>query len=72
MKGALIVMLYMYVWNLGQTNPMARIKEPWPSKYSTQLFDCGVPGKIQLLQVPETCEETSKEREIAVLQETTR
>ena len=24
-----------------------------------QLFDCGVPGKFQLLQIPETCDKAS-------------
>ena len=38
MTGALIVMISTYVWNLGQTNPMAGIKEPLPSKYSAQLL----------------------------------
>ena len=45
-------------------------KDPKPSKYTAQLFDCGVPGKIQLLQIPETCDEASKEGEMATLQET--
>ena len=41
-----------------------------PSEYSAQLFNCGVPGKIQLLQIPETCEERSEEGEKATLRET--
>ena len=57
-------MISTYVWNLGQTNLMAGIDEPLPSKYTAQLYDCGVLGKIQLLQ------ETSKEGEMAVLRET--
>ena len=32
-----------------------------------QLFDCEVPGKIQLLQIPETCDGASKEGEMATL-----
>ena len=70
MKGALIIMISTYVWSLGQTNPMDKIREPLPSKYSAQLFNCGVPGKIQLLQVPETCEEKSEEGEKVTLRET--
>ena len=70
MKGALIMMISIYIWSLGQTNPMDKIREPLPSKYSAQLFDCGVPGKIQLLQIPETCEERSEEGEKATLRET--
>ena len=38
MQGALLIMISTNIWSLGQTNPMARIKEPLPSKYSAQLF----------------------------------
>ena len=51
MKEALIVMISTYVWNLGQTNPMAGIKEPLPSKYFAQLFDCGVPGRDTVFNI---------------------
>ena len=44
---------------------MDKIREPLSSKYSAQLFDCGVPGKIL-----ETCEEKSEEGEKATLWET--
>ena len=27
-KGALLMMISTYIWSLGQTNPMAKIKEP--------------------------------------------
>ena len=70
MKVALLMMISTYVWNLGQANPMAGDKKPLPSKYSAQLFDCGVPGKIQLLQIPETCEDRSTEIEREILRET--
>ena len=45
-------------------------KDQQPSKYTAQLFDCGVPGKIQSLQIPETCDGASKEGEMATLRET--
>ena len=45
-------------------------KDQQPSKYTAQLFDCGVPGKIQLLQILETCDRASKEGEMATLRET--
>ena len=45
-------------------------KDQQPSKYTAQLFDCGLPGKIQLLQIPETCDGASNEGEMATLQET--
>ena len=35
-----------------------------------QLFDCGVPGKIQLLQIHETCDGASTDGKMATLQET--
>ena len=70
MKVALLVMISTYVWNQGQANPMVGDKKPLPSKYSAQLFDCGVPGKIQLLQIPETCEDGSTEIEREILRET--
>ena len=70
MQGALIVLISTYVWNQGQASPLVGDNQPLPSKYSVQLFDCGVPGKIQMLQIPETCEDKSTERERAQLRET--
>ena len=70
MKGVLIMIISSYIWNLGQTNPTVGNKEPFPSKYSAQLFDCGVPRKIQLHQIPETCKDESTEMKRGVLRET--
>ena len=70
MKVALLVLIWTYVWNQGQENPMVGDNKPLPSKYSAQLFDCGVPGKIQTLQIPETCEDRSAELERETLRET--
>ena len=70
MKVALLVMISTYVWNQGQANPMVGDKKLLPSKYSAQLLDCGVPRKIQLLQIPETCEDRSVEIEREILRET--
>ena len=70
MKVALIAMISTYVWNLGQTKPMVGIKEPLQSKYYAQLSDCGMPGKIQLLQIPETFEDRSAEVEKDTLRAT--
>ena len=39
--------------------PTILSKEERPSKYKAQLFDFGIPGKIQVLQIPETCSEDS-------------
>ena len=36
MKEALIVMISTYVWNLGQSDPMAGIKDPLPSRIFRQ------------------------------------
>ena len=41
--------------------PTLTNKEKRPSKYKAQLFDWGVPGKIQVLQIPEKCSEDSNE-----------
>ena len=67
-----IVLLFIYtgLWGLLKSIPVITDMDPRPSKYTAQLFNCGVPGKIQLFQIPETCNEASKEREMAVLQET--
>ena len=70
MQGALIVLISTYVWNQGQASPLVGDNQPLPSKYSVQLFDCGVPGKIQMLQILETCEDKSPEGERAQLRET--
>ena len=70
MKLLLIMFVSTYVWSQGQTNPRGGNNNPLPSKYSVQLFDCGIPGKIQTLQIPEICEEGSMERERAQIRET--
>ena len=49
---------------------MIKDKDSRPSKCTAQLYDWGVPSKIQLLRIPETCEETSKEGEMSELRET--
>ena len=41
-----------------------------PSNLKAQLFDCGVPGKIQVLQIPETCSEDSNEGGMGPLKRT--
>ena len=43
-----------------KSTPKMPSKELRPSKYKAQLFDCGVVGKIQVLQIPETCDEDSE------------
>ena len=43
----------------------------WTCNWSMmQLFDCRVPGKFQLLQIPETCDGASTEGEMDTLRET--
>ena len=65
-----LLLIYTGLWGLLKSTPVIMDKDPRPSKYTAQLFDCRVPGKIQLFQIPKTCDEASKEREMAVLQET--
>ena len=67
---ALLVLISTYVWNQGQANPLVGDFKPLLSKYSAQLFDCGLPRKIQTLQIPETCEDRSAELERETLRET--
>ena len=69
-KVVLIALISTYVWNQEQANPQGGDSKPFPSKYSAQLFDCGGPGKIQTLQIPETCEDSSAELEREALRET--
>ena len=49
-----IVLLFIYsgLWGLLKSIPVITDKDPRPSKYTAQLLDCGVRGKIQLFQVP--------------------
>ena len=50
--------------------PTILSKEQRPSKYKAQLFDCRVPGKIQVLQKPATCSEDFNEGEATLLRKT--
>ena len=70
MQVVLLALISTYVWNQGQANPRGGDTKPLTSKYSAQLFDCGVLGKIQTLQIPETCEDRSAELERETLRET--
>ena len=53
-----------------KSTPVMTDKVQRPSKYTVKLFDCRVPRKIQLLQIPETCDKGSKGGEMATLRET--
>ena len=69
-QAMVLMLISTCIWGMMEFTPMLLNKEQRPSKYTAQLFDCGVPGKIQLLQIPETCDEGSKEGEMAPLKET--
>ena len=70
MQTVVFMLVSTCIWGMMESTPIVLNKEQRPSKYTSQLFDCGVPGKIQLLQIPETCHEGSKEGEMAPLRET--
>ena len=70
MQAVILILISTCIWGMMESTPMVLNKEQRPSMYTAQLFDCGVPGKIQLLQIPETCDEGSKEGEMATLRET--
>ena len=70
MQEVIFMLISTCIWNMMESTLMMLNKEQRPSKYTAQLFNSGVPGKIQLLQIPETCNEGSKEVEMAPLRET--
>ena len=70
MQDLVFLLISTCIWSMKKSTPMVLNKEQKPIKYTAQLFDCGVSGKIQLLQILETCDEGSKEGEMALLRET--
>ena len=67
MQAVVLILISTCLWGTSKSTPVMMDKDPWPSKYTAQRFDCGVPGKIQLLQIPETCDGNPKEGEMATL-----
>ena len=61
MQAEIHMLVAACILSLVSSVPTILSKEQRPSKYKAQLFDCGVPGKIQVLQIPETCSEDSNE-----------
>ena len=70
MQAVVLILISTCLWGMMKSTPMMTDKELRPSKYTAQLFDCRVLGKIKLLQIPETCDEESKEGEKSTLRET--
>ena len=64
MQDMVFMLISTCIWSMMESTLMMLNKEQKPSKYTEQLFDCGVQGKIQLLQILETCDEGSEEGEI--------
>ena len=56
----ILMLISASILSMVKSTPMMLSKEQRLSKYKAQLFDCGVPGKIQVLQIPETCDEDSE------------
>ena len=70
MQTVVFMLVSTCIWGMMESTPIVLNKEQRPSKYTAQLFDCGVSGKIQLLQIPEIYNEGLKEGEMAPLRET--
>ena len=70
MQDVVFLLISTCIWSMMEFTSMMLNKEQRTSKYTAQMIDCGVPGKIQLLQIPETCEGASKEGEMATLRKT--
>ena len=54
MQAVILMLVSACILSMVNSIPTILSKEQRPSKYKAQLFDCGVPGKIQVLQIPET------------------
>ena len=53
------ILITAFILSMVSSAPTLKNKEKRPSKYKVQPFDCGVPGKIQILQIPEKCSKDS-------------
>ena len=53
------VLITACILSMVSSAPTLTNREQRPSKYEAQMFDCGVPGKIQVLQIPS--EDSNKE-----------
>ena len=60
MQAVVLILISTCLLGMTKSTPVMTDKDPRPSNYTAQLFDCGVLGKIQLLQIPEICDEASK------------
>ena len=67
MQAVIPLLVSARILSMVNSFPTILSKEQRPSKYKAQLFDCGVPGKIQVLQIPETCSEDSNKGEMTPL-----
>ena len=54
MQDMVFLLISTCIRSMMRSIPMMLNKEQRPSKYTAQLLTAGVPGKIQLLQIPET------------------
>ena len=70
MQAVILMLVSACILSMVNSIPTILSKEQRPSKYKAQLFDCGVPGKIQVLQIPETCSEDLNEGGTNLLRKT--
>ena len=66
-QAVVLILISTCLWGTRKSTPVMTDKDPRLSKYTAQMFDCRVSGKIQLLQIPKTCDGASKEGEMATL-----
>ena len=67
MQAVILMLISACILIMVKSTPTILSEELRPSNYKAQLFDCRVPGKIQVLQIPETCNEDSEGGEATLL-----
>ena len=70
MQAVILMLVSACILSMVNSIPMILSKEKRLSKNKAQLFDCRVPGKMQVLQIPETCSEDSNGGEATLLRKT--
>ena len=53
MQDVVLILIFTCLWGTMKSTPVMTDKDQQPRKYTAQLFDCKVPGKIHLLQIPD-------------------
>ena len=64
------VLIAACILSMVSSVPNLTKREQRPSQHKAQMFICGVPGKIQVLQIPENCSEDSNKQGTGPLRRT--